>query len=112
MKLWKADKKREREEEIKNRLSGKTSPKPTTKKPSEISEEGQQSEIFKALENDSASYIITPSTGAISVVSSGLNENPQGWASITWDAIKGIGDDTDEQYITISTPSYATSTFN
>ena len=80
------------------------------KKPSEISEEGQQSEIFKALKNDSTSYIITPSTGAISVVSSGLNENPQGWASITWDAIKGIGDDTDEEYITISTPSYATST--
>ena len=110
MELWKADKKRKTEEEVKNRLSGKTNPKPKAKKSSDVSEEGQESEIFKALENDTTSYIITPSTGAISVVSSGLNENPQGWASITWDAIKGIGDDTDEEYITISTPSYATST--
>jgi hypothetical protein len=108
MELWKADKKRKTAEEVKNRISEKTNRRVKNKKGSEISEEGQQSQIFEALENDSTSYIITPSTGAISVVSSGLNENPQGWASITWDAVKGIGDDTDEQYITISTPSYAT----
>lgn len=87
MKLTNAEKKAAHEAKFNPNASGKKTPKIKNKKGSEISEEGQQSQIFEALENDPTSYIITPSTGAISVVSSGLNENPQGWADITWDTV-------------------------
>ena len=105
----------ERKERIKQNRLTKTktteTPKTKTTKKTESSENVKKlensSEAFDALENDPTTYIITPGTGQISILRA-RDENPQGWLGITWDAVTGIGDDTDETYLTISTPHYLT----